>query len=99
MAESLEINSIASGRLSVELLKAFADAGGRSLTVETASDDRSTMIRVGNAGVAHALPPLIASCAAVPPPIRNTARNEAARALGRLFIRDSRGSPACSAGR
>jgi hypothetical protein len=71
-----EIDTIASGRLTPEALKAFADAGARSLTVETASDDRSTVIRVGNAGFAHALPRLVASCAGQPR-IRNTARNEA----------------------
>jgi hypothetical protein len=73
---SLEINSVASGRLSAELLKAFAAPGGRSLAVETASDDIATAIRIGNAGIARALPRLIASCAG-PPPIRNTARNAA----------------------
>ena len=34
-----ELSSIASGRISVEMLKAFADPGSRSLMVETASDD------------------------------------------------------------
>jgi hypothetical protein len=72
----LEIDTVASGRLSPELLKAFADAGGRSLTIETTSDNISTAIRVGNAGFAHALPQLIASCAGQPR-MRNTARNEA----------------------
>jgi hypothetical protein len=74
--QPLEIDSVGNGRLSPELLKAFADASGRSLTVETTSDDLSTVIRVGNAGFAHALPQLIASCAGQPR-IRNTARNEA----------------------
>ena len=69
-----ELNSIASGRVTVEALKAFADAGSRSLTVETASDDAVTAIRIGNAGIARVLPTLAASCTAGQPPIRNSAR-------------------------
>ena len=41
--ESLELNSVASGRVPVEMLKAFADAGSRSMMVETASDDVNTV--------------------------------------------------------
>ena len=48
----------------VEMLKAFADPGSRSLMVETASDDAVTAIRIGNAGIARVLPTLAASCAA-----------------------------------
>jgi hypothetical protein len=66
-------NSIASGRVPAETLKAFADSGNRSLMIETASDDAVTAIRIGNAGVARVLPNLIASCAALPP-VRNSAR-------------------------
>ena len=36
---------------SVEMLKAFADTGSRSMMVETASDDAVTAIRIGNAGI------------------------------------------------
>lgn len=68
------LNSVASGRLPVELLKTFADSGNRSMMVETASDDANTVIRLGNAGIARALPVLAASCAASPPRIRNTGR-------------------------
>jgi hypothetical protein len=71
----LEIEAVAHGRLSADVLKAFAEGRGRSLTVETASKDITTTIRVGNAGLAHALPQLLASCSGRPP-IRNTARNE-----------------------
>ena len=71
----LEIEAVAQGRLSAELLKAFAEGNVRSLTVETASDDVTTAIRVGNAGFARALPQLIAGCASRPR-IRNTARND-----------------------
>jgi hypothetical protein len=70
----LEIGSVAGGRLPAELLKAFAAAGGRSITVQTTSADATTVIRIGNAGLARALPQLAASCAG-PAPIRNTARN------------------------
>ncbi len=73
--KSTELVSIASGRISVEALKAFADTGNRSLMVETASDDAVTAIRIGNAGIGRILPTLAASCAAVPQPtIRNSAR-------------------------
>jgi hypothetical protein len=58
----------------MELLKAFADSGNRSMTVETASDDANTVIRIGNAGIARALPALAASCTASAPRIRNTGR-------------------------
>ena len=72
---SSELRSIASGRVPVEMLKAFADSCSRSLMVETASDDAVTAIRIGNAGISRVLPTLAASCAAVQPPIRNSARN------------------------
>jgi hypothetical protein len=71
----LEIESVAHGRLPADSLKAFAEPGGRSLTVETASQDITTAIRVGNAGFARALPQLLAGCANRPR-VRNTARNE-----------------------
>jgi len=72
----LEIGSLAGGRLPAELLKAFAGAGGRSITVQTTSADTTTVIRIGNAGLARALPQLAASCSRSAP-IRNTARNAA----------------------
>lgn len=68
------LNSVASGRLPLELLKTFADSGSRSIMVETVSDDANTAIRIGNAGIAKALPSLAASCVAPPPRIRNTGR-------------------------
>ena len=71
----LEIESVASGRLPAELLKAFAEATGRSITIETLSEDTTTVIRVGNAGFARALPQLTATCVSRPR-VRNTARNE-----------------------
>jgi hypothetical protein len=76
--KSTDLDSIASGRVSVATLKAFADSGNRSLMVETASDDVVTAIRVGNAGIGRILPTLAASCAgAAQPAIRNSARNSA----------------------
>jgi hypothetical protein len=75
--KSVELNSIASGRISVDMLKAFAEPGNRSMMVETASDDAVTAIRVGNAGIGKMLPTLAASCATVPTPIRNSARASA----------------------
>ena len=70
---SAEIESIANGRLSADLLKAFAESNGRSLTVETTSNDASTVIRIGNAGAARGLQQLIATCASRARP-RSTAR-------------------------
>jgi hypothetical protein len=72
--KSKQLNSVAVGRLSADMLKAFADTGSRSLMLETVSRDTNTLIRIGNAGIARALPALIASCAAQQPIIRNTAR-------------------------
>jgi hypothetical protein len=73
--KSAELNSIASGRMPVEMLKAFAEPGNRSMMVETASDDAVTAIRVGNAGIGRILPALTASCTGTPQPtIRNSAR-------------------------
>jgi hypothetical protein len=66
-------SSIASGRLSAEALKTFAETGSRSLMVETSSDDAVTAIRVGNAGISRVLPNLVASCAAQLP-IRASSR-------------------------
>jgi hypothetical protein len=70
-----EIESIAYGKLSADLLKAFAEANGRSLIIETTSDDTTTVIRIGNAGFARALPQLAASCANRMR-LRNTARSD-----------------------
>jgi hypothetical protein len=67
-------STAASGRLSADMLKAFADPGNRSLMIETSSDDAVTAIRIGNAGIARVLPDLVAKCAAPPAPVRNSAR-------------------------
>jgi hypothetical protein len=72
---SSDLSSVASGRVPVEMMKAFADAGSRSMMVETASDDAVTAIRIGNAGISRVLPTLAASCAPAAVPIRNSARN------------------------
>jgi hypothetical protein len=77
-AGSQGLDSVASGVLPGDLLQAFAVHGSRSLMIETASDDDSvTATRVGNAGMAGALPGLEASCAAAGPRIRNSARASA----------------------
>lgn len=72
--EASALNSVASGRLPAELLKTFADSANRSIMVETASEDANTVIRIGNAGIAKALPALAASCGSPGPRIRNTSR-------------------------
>jgi hypothetical protein len=58
-----ETESVASGYVAAELVKGFAEPAARSLTVQTSSDDASTAIRVGNAGVARVLQQLASSCA------------------------------------
>jgi len=69
-----EIDSVATGRVALDLLKTFADARNRSLTVATTSDDVSTAIRIGNAGLARSFPQLLTACAG---PVRQrNARNE-----------------------
>jgi hypothetical protein len=73
-AKLRQLDSVAHGRLSADMLEAFAEVGSRSLMVETVSRDTNTLIRIGNAGIGHALPSLVASCAAPHPVIRNTAR-------------------------
>lgn len=71
-----EIEAVASGKIPADLLKAFAETNGRSIMIETVSEDTTTAIRVGNAGIARVLPQLAATCASRLRP-RNTARNEA----------------------
>jgi hypothetical protein len=71
--KSSGLNSVASGRLPADMLKAFAVPGNRSLLIETSSNDAVTAIRIGNAGVARGLSDLVASCAAAAP-VRNSAR-------------------------
>jgi hypothetical protein len=79
-----ELATLATGRVPLELLQNFAERNGRSMTVETVSDDASTVIRVGNAGIARVLPSLAAGCAAAAassqPRIRNSARTAARHA-------------------
>jgi hypothetical protein len=75
--QSLALVTVASGKVPAEVLQAFAERNGRSLTVETASADATTVIRVGNAGMNRVLPSLSLACAAGPSQqrIRNTARS------------------------
>jgi hypothetical protein len=76
--------TLATGRVPLDVLQSFAERNGRSLTVETVSDEASTVIRVGNAGINRVLPSLSAGCAAVASQqrMRNTARTAAARQGG-----------------
>jgi hypothetical protein len=72
--------TLATGRAPLEVLQNFAERNGRSMIVETISDDASTVTRVGNAGIARVFPSLSAGCAAVAaiqPRIRNSARTAA----------------------
>jgi len=83
--DGAELATQAIGRVPFELLQNFADRNGRSMIVETVSDDASTVIRVGNAGIARVLPSLSAGCAATAvgqPRQRNSARTAATRQGG-----------------
>jgi hypothetical protein len=77
-ARSLQFDSVARGRIPVDLFRAFADTRGRSILVETASADRETAIRIGNAGMSRSFQKLAAHCG-VQPSIRSTARTELRR--------------------
>jgi hypothetical protein len=62
-----EIETLANGTVSAELVKAFADATGDSMTVRTVSGaSPGTLIRVGNSGFARSFSQLAAACEAVP---------------------------------
>jgi len=79
-----ELATLAIGKVPLDVMQAFADRNGRSLTVETVSEDTSTVIRVGNAGISRVLPQLSTGCAAVASQqrLRNSARTAAARQGG-----------------
>lgn len=58
----LERLSVAKGRIPVDMMKAFADPRSRSLTIETASEEMTTVVRVGNAGLARTYTQLVTAC-------------------------------------
>ena len=99
-----ELTSVATGRIAVEVVQSFAERNGRSMTVETVSPDATTVIRVGNAGIARVLPSLVSSCAATASRVRNSARQPSGKwakagtesATEPQSNRDSRGSRACT---
>ncbi len=63
ISKSAELSSVARGSLPAALVKSFADASSRSLTVMTASGSQAqTAIRIGNTGVSENFPQLVASC-------------------------------------
>lgn len=62
-AKPVELASVARATLPAAVVKAFADTANRSLTVSTVSKGNvTTMIRIGNTGVARSLAHLAASC-------------------------------------
>ena len=77
-ARTQEFDSVARGRVPVDLFKSFADPRSRSLLIETSSRDRQTAIRIGNAGVARSFAQLATNCSAQPP-VRSTQRTELRR--------------------
>jgi hypothetical protein len=58
-----ERNSVATASVPADLIKMLAEPGSRSVVMTTASQDSSTMIRMGNTGIAQNFPRLAASCA------------------------------------
>jgi hypothetical protein len=75
---TLEFDSVARGRVPVDLFKTFAESRSRSLLIETSSQDRQTAIRIGNAGIARSFLQLATNCSQQPP-IRSTQRTELRR--------------------
>ena len=62
-----ELETLASGTVTADLVKAFADATSDSVTVRTlGSVAPGTMIRIGNTGFARLFPRLVAACDAQP---------------------------------
>ncbi|MEW6452701.1 MAG: hypothetical protein AB1490_18765 [Pseudomonadota bacterium] len=79
-AKLAERTSIANGRIAADLFKTFADTRHRSLMVETANDDTSTAIRIGNAGVSRSFAQLASSCGGSNTVVKtDTTRNEPLR--------------------
>ena len=74
-----QLATLATGKVPLDVLQSFADRNGRSMTIETVSEDTSTVIRVGNAGISRVLPQLSTGCAALASQqrMRNTARTAA----------------------
>jgi hypothetical protein len=62
-----QLETLASGAVSADLVQSFADSGSGSLTLRTANGVApGTLIRIGNTGFAQAYPQLAAACAAHP---------------------------------
>jgi hypothetical protein len=72
--ELRELETIANGVVAADLVKSFADAPTDSITVRTSSATAGgTLIRIGNAGFAHAFRQLAAACEALPARIETRA--------------------------
>jgi hypothetical protein len=62
-----ELETLASGAVTADLVQSFADAANDSITLRTVtSASPGTLIRIGNTGFAQALPELAAACQALP---------------------------------
>jgi hypothetical protein len=79
-----ELETLASGSVSAELVRSFADAANDAITVRTATAaSPGTLIRIGNTGFAQALPELAAACQApAQPRLETRAELTAPRAAG-----------------
>jgi hypothetical protein len=73
-----QLETVANGAITADLVRSFADAGNDSITLRTTSGSApGTMIRLGNTSFAQIFPQLAASCAATTPRIAARPRPEA----------------------
>jgi hypothetical protein len=78
-----ELETLANGTVTADLVKSFADAATDSVTVRTLSSAApGTLIRIGNTGFARLFPRLIAACDAAPGRAETRADLSPARADG-----------------
>lgn len=61
-SQPLDLDTMATGTVPADLIKAFAAIGNHSMTISTTSAGMSTSIRIGNTGALQNLPLLSANC-------------------------------------
>ena len=83
---TLEFDSVARGRVPVDLFKTFAESRSRSLLIETSSQDRQTAIRIGNAGIARSFLQLATNCSAATADPQHAAHRVAPRRRGAAAV-------------
>jgi len=77
MEDGSGLDTVATGPVRADLVRKFAEASSRSLTVETTSADAATEIRVGNAGIARSFSNFATGCGDIPTARRTDLRREA----------------------